>query len=255
MAPSLRRFYVDRVFSRVGEILELSPRETFHLHRVLRLKAGDHCRIFNRQGFGAEARIETISKEKGAELLLQNVFQLSEKSLPLKVAQAIPQRKKMDELVDRAEELGVHELWVVETRRSMVRMRREAAERARNRWERISVEAAKQSGNPVLMKIEGPLPFEKAVQEKIEPGDRGFIFHPDPTGISFQEMMVCLKQTGKEVMPSPVVFFFGPEGGFTEGEVHLAQSCGVRKVFLGHSILRLETAFLGVISAVRFLVS
>lgn len=254
MAPSLRRFYIDHVFSNVGEILQLSPRETFHLHRVLRLKAGDTCRIFNGQGFSAEARIETISENKGAELRLESIVPLNKLKLRLKVVQAVPQRKKMDELVDRAEELGVQELWVIETQRTIVRMRPEAAEQARKRWERIIVEAAKQSGNPVLMKMEGPLAFEKMVQEKIEPGDQSFIFHPDPSGISFQDMIDCLRETDKKNASRAAVFFFGPEGGFTEEEVRLAESRGVRKVFLGQSILRLETAFLGVISAVRFLV-
>lgn len=245
----LRRFFVDAVFSTEGALLQLSPRETYHLSHVLRLKAGNACQIFNRNGLKAEAVIEAVSGKEGARLRLKKIHSLKENPLFLKVAQALPQKRKLDELVDRAEELGVRELWVLETQRSGVRMSAEARARVRERWERIVIEAAKQSGSPVLTRVEGPVSFEKVIQEKLEPSDQGFLFHPDPKGLCFSEMIGNLKSRGT----GSVFLFFGPEGGFTEEEVRLAESRGVRRVFLGDSILRLETAFVGVLGSLRFL--
>ena len=241
-------------FSAEGASLQLSSRETLHLHRVLRLNAGDACRIFNRKGQAAEAVIETISEIAGARLRIKKILSVRERTLFLKVAQALPQKRKMDELVEKAEELGVQELWVIESQRSIVKMSGDAKIRARERWERIVVEAAKQSGSPILTTIEGPLPFDKLVEEKLERSGRSFIFHPDPQGLSFSDLVTELKGREAEISAQPVFLFFGPEGGFTEEEVKLAESRGVRKVFLGDSTLRLETAFLGVISALRFLI-
>jgi len=254
LSPSLRRFYVDSVLFQEGDLLQLSPRETFHLHRVLRLKAGDACQIFNRSGQGAEALIQAIS-EHGTELRLKKVYPLKERTLFIKAAQALPQKKKMDELVDWAEELSVHELWAIETRRTIVKMKAEAGERARKRWERIVIEAAKQSGSSVFMRVEGPLSFEQVVTEKVIAGDQPFIFHPDPQGLPFSEMLDELKHASDKGNRPSTFLFFGPEGGFTEEEVRWAESRGVRKVFLGKSILRLETAFIGVLGALRFLIS
>jgi 16S rRNA (uracil1498-N3)-methyltransferase len=186
---------------------------------------------------------------------LEKIYPLKGRSLFLKVAQALPQKRKMDDLVEKAEELAVQELWVLETRRGVVKMGKEAQERARNRWERIVIEAAKQSGSPVLTKVGGPISFEKVVTEKLEVSDRAFLFHPDPAGLPFGEMVKEMERQGEEERTSPVFLFFGPEGGFTEEEVQLAESFGVRKVFLGDSVLRIETAFLGVVSAIRFLLS
>lgn len=245
MSRGLARFYVDAVFPIENASLELSPRETFHLHRVLRLKVGDACQIFNRSGKGAEAVIEAISETQGARLQLKKIFPLKEKSIILKVAQALPQKRKMDDLVKKAEELGVHELTLLETERTVVKMRPEARERARNRWERIVIEAAKQSGSSVFMQVEGPLSFEKALEEKLKPSDAAFLFHPDKTGLPFSSVVKNFDRS--------LFLFFGPEGGFTEKEIRLAESRGVKKVFLGDSTLRLETAFLGVLSAIRFL--
>lgn len=248
MSRGLRRLHVNQALFREGDPLRLSPRETFHLHQVLRLRAGDRCRIFNRGRQGAEALIESIS-EAGALVRLTKVYPLKERNLFIQAAQALPQKRKMDELVGRAEELGVEELWMLETNRTVVKMKAEARERARKRWQRIVVEAAKQSGSSVLMKVEGPLPFSAVMERIVRPGNFSFLFHPDPEGLSFSEMVEGLKKKGER----SVSLFFGPEGGFTEEEVREAESRGVQRVFLGDSILRLETAFVGVLSALRLL--
>lgn len=252
MYRRLRRFYVESALKAEDTLFQLSTRETFHLHRVLRLKAGDVCQIFNREGQRAQAIVESLSETEGARLRLTQVFPLKQTSLYLKVAQALPQKGKVDNLVEKAEELGVQELWLLETERSIVKMKKEAEERAKSRWERIVVEAAKQSGSPTLLRIEGPFSFEKVMKEKLNPSEEAFLFHPDPSGLAFPKLVERLKNR-KGPLPSSIFLFFGPEGGFAHDEVSLAESSGVQKVFLGDSTLRLETAFLGVISALRFL--
>jgi len=244
---------VDTDISAQVDLLKLSPRETIHLHRVLRLKPGDTCQVFNRKGWGAQAIIETISRTEGAQLRLVKIFPSKEKSVVLKVGQALPQKKKMDDLIKQAEELGVDELWVLETERTVVKMSSEGRERAKARWERVVIEAAKQSGNPALMRVEGPVPFEKALEQGIKDSDTAFLFHPGPSGLSFSSVVEKLRGGEKQAVPRSIFLFFGPEGGFSEREVRLAESQGIQKVFLGDTTLRVETAFLGVVSAVRFL--
>lgn len=205
-------------------------------------------------GRSAQATIEAVSESEGARLQLTRLFPLTHKSLFLKVSQAIPQKQKMDSLVDWAAELGIQELWVTETKRSIVKMKGESRERARKRWERIVIEACKQSRSPVLTRIEGPLPLEQVIQEKVERFDRAFLFHPDSKGMPFSEWIQSLQRLKAEEHPVPLFLFFGPEGGFSEEEVKKAQSRGIQKVFLGESTLRVEVAFLGVLGALRFLV-
>lgn len=255
MSRGQRRFYIDEFFSGSDTCLQLSPQETFHLNRVLRLKAGDVCQVFNREGWGAEAVIERVSLREGARLRLERTFPLRKGSVGvyLKVGQALPQKRKMDDLVEKAEELGVQELWVLESKRSMVRMRPEAKERARERWQRIVTQAAKQSGNAVLTRLEGPLSFEKVVEKEIRPPEKAFLFHPDPEGLRFSDLMEELRNSPSRGSPSSFFLFFGPEGGFSPEEVRLAESRGVRKVYLGSSTLRIETAFVGVLSAFRWM--
>lgn len=199
--------------------------------------------------------MEAVSETKGAQLRLREFLTERTKPLFLKVAQALPQKRKMDDLVRKAEEVGVHELWVLETERTVVKMNPEAGERARKRWERIVIEAAKQSGSSVLSRVEGPVSFKRALDEGLSPADSSFLFHPDPAGLSFSAVVEDLRDAERRESSPSAFLFFGPEGGFTEKEVRLAESRGVKKVSLGDSTLRLETAFLGVISAIRFMVS
>lgn len=252
MSRSLRRFFVDSCFAQEGAPIQLSIRETFHLTKVLRLKVGDSCEVFNRAGWGAQATIETLSENQGAQLRLGKIFPLKQKSLLLKVSQAIPQKKKMDTLVDWAAQLGVTKLWITETKRTVVNIKADAKERAKKRWERIVVEACKQSGSPVFTQIEGPLYLDKVIK-KIEPLERAFIFHLDPEGISFSNWIEELKVFHEKEALKSVFLLFGPEGGFTEEEVKMARSRGVRTVYLGESTLRVEAAFMGVLSSLRFL--
>ena len=245
----LRRFYLgETFFSGEGTRLRLSSRETYHLHQVLRFKKGEVCQVFNRKGQTAEAVIQLIEPE-GAWIELTRIFPPTESNLLLKVGQALPQKRKMDHLVATAEQLEVRELWVLETRRNIVRMKAEAMKRTQARWERIVVEAAKQSGNPALMQIGGPVSFENVIKENLESKEQAFIFHPDSRGIRFSEMIEKIKSRASRSL----FLFLGPEGGFTEEEVRLAESRGVQKVFLGDSILRLETAFASTIGAIRLL--
>lgn len=244
---------MEGALSREGVLIQLSPRETFHLYQVLRLNPGDPCQLFNRLGQRAEAVVEKISGPEGAQLRLKKILSSKEKLLFLRVAQAVAPKGKLDDLVRKAEELGVQEFWAVETKRSTVRMKTDARTRVRERWERIVVAAAKQSGNPLLMRVEGPIPFKTMLQENVENSDESFLFHPDPRGLSFSDFLRRVQKIRDEKEASNLLLFFGPEGGFAEEEVELAESRGIRKVFLGDLILRLETAFLGVVSALRFL--
>ena len=254
MSRSLRRFYVDNHFQAENVSLALSDRETFHLHRVLRLKPGDTCQIFNSQGQEALAVVEEVL-EKCAKLQLKKILPLKKKPLILNVVQALPQKRILDDLVKKAEELGVHKLWITETERTVVKMRPEARERAKNRWDRIVIEAAKQSGNSMLTQIEGPLSFTKVIDENLKSREHAFIFHPDPAGLRFSSAVEGLRKITTQETPASIFLFLGPEGGFTEAEVHLAESRGVQKVFLGDSLLRIDTAFIGAVSALQFMLS
>jgi 16S rRNA (uracil1498-N3)-methyltransferase len=103
-------------------------------------------------------------------------------------------------------------------------------------WQRIIQEAAEQSGRGRLSLLEDTIPFDEAIASA-----QGFALLPT----------VGANEPARHVLAEsswPVTLFLGPEGGFNDQEVELAQASGVRSVSLGPLILRTETATIALIT-------
>jgi 16S rRNA (uracil1498-N3)-methyltransferase len=206
----MRRFFVERI----THPSVLPPRESRHVVKALRLGPGDRVVVFDpREAWTGE--IESI--EGGVRVrLLEPVKPLD---LPrVTVASAAPKGPRLDWMVEKLGELGVHEFIPVRFARSVA----EVGEPKRRRLEKVAEAAAKQSGAP-LMRI-AP---ERGVEEL--PAD------------------AILVRPGAEepLPPGPGLVVVGPEGGLTPVEERrFARSCA-----LGRSILRIETA--AVVAAAR----
>ena len=213
----------------------------------MRLEAGESCLVTDGHGREAQARILDFGKDGQARLFIEKIsVRAPGNSLVIRAFPALPQKGKMDDLIEKAQELGVDEILPVETRRTMVKMSHASWPRVESRWTRIAQEAAKQSGSLRLLQIHGPVLFEKALKGLGEK-EQAAVFDPrDPAG-PFRPWALGLKPE------LPVSLFWGPEGGFTEEELALARSRGASIVKLTDTILKVDTAFLGVISALRFL--
>ncbi|MFN2239805.1 MAG: 16S rRNA (uracil(1498)-N(3))-methyltransferase, partial [Thermoanaerobaculia bacterium] len=101
------------------------------------------------------------------------------------------------------------------------------AERVRGkgeRWEKILVEAAKQSGRLVVPSLEAPIPF---VQALASPGVNVML---DPSG------------TTEPPEGDSLRLFIGPEGGWSDEELAAAREMGAHVWSLGPRRLRAETA-------------
>jgi 16S rRNA (uracil1498-N3)-methyltransferase len=101
-------------------------------------------------------------------------------------------------------------------------------EAKREKLERYVIEASKQCGRNVLMKIDDLTPWEDYVRRG-EAGELRLLAHPGGESTQAQ---------GRDNMRVAV----GPEGGFTEEEVESARIAGWRTMNLGPRILRIETA-------------
>jgi 16S rRNA (uracil1498-N3)-methyltransferase len=129
--------------------------------------------------------------------------------------------------VEKLTELGVSTLHLLLTRRAVVHPRESKVDRL----ERYVIEASKQCGRNVLMRIEPPCEWESFVSAPGLPGMR-LVAHPGQ-GLSSGS----LHGPGTEVVAA-----VGPEGGFTDEEVALALRSGWQPINLGPRVLRVETA-------------
>lgn len=206
------RFFVEKI----THPAVLSPEESRHAIRALRLAPGDRVTVFDPQETWA-GEIESAAGKVTIRLLEK----IAAPALPrLTVAAAAPKGARLDWMVEKLAELGVAEFVPVKFARSVV----EPGEGKRKRLEKIALAAAKQSGAPVM---------------KIAADRRVDQLPPD----------AWLAAPGGAERPSGGggVVVVGPEGGLTpEEEARFA-----RRFSLGPTILRIETA--AVVAAARFL--
>jgi 16S rRNA (uracil1498-N3)-methyltransferase len=216
--------------------VQLSGDEARHLRSVLRLGPGD--RIFVFDGIGNE--FEGVVKEFGKETVRIDELRQVEPARPespLRITLAVSLLKgdKFDLVVQKTTELGVAGIIPLETERAEVRLRDERDTHKRvQRWQRIALEAAKQSGRALVPNICPPQTFHSLSEDM--GGMR--LFFSERDGVSLAEVI--------EEKPGTVTAIVGPEGGWTDDEIMKAREMGYQIVTLGGRVLRAETAAIAV---------
>ena len=170
------------------------------------------------------------------------------RELPSKIYlfQGLPKGDKMELIIQKAVELGVYEIIPVATKRAVVKLDAKKAEAKQKRWQSIAESAAKQSRRNIIPHIHEVVKFGQAVD---------YAKNLDITLIPYElaEDMEKTKQIFETIQPGQSIgIFIGPEGGFDESEIALAQENGISPITLGKRILRTETAGMAVLSVLMF---
>ena len=227
-----RRFHAPPDSFKQG-VITLSGDQARHLREVLRLKPGDEVYVFD--GLGHEFRC-TVSnaRRESAELRIEAEAQpaKSESQLQLNLCVALLKGEKFDLVVQKATELGVSKVTPLMTRYADVHLR-DAADASKRvaRWQRIAMEAAKQSGRAFVPEITLPVAFDEALA--IE--GLGVMFS-ERGGVAFESLPATTSITA----------LVGSEGGWTDEEIEAARARNFHIVTLGGRVLRAETAAIAV---------
>ena len=212
------------------QTVTLGTDEARHLRDVLRLKAGDEVYVFD--GRGREFRCNIVSTKRDvAELHIEAEVEPAkpESQLQLNLCVALLKGEKFDLVVQKATELGVRKVTPLITRYADIHLRDEsdAAKRV-SRWQRIALEAAKQSGRAFVPEISTPVAFDS-----VTAGGLGVMFS-ERGGETLKSLI--------EHAPSHVTALVGSEGGWSDEEIESARARNFHVITLGGRILRAETA-------------
>ena len=211
----------------------LTADEARHLRDVLRLKAGDEVYVFD--GRGLEFRCSVMNaKRDSAELRIEEETEPAkpESQLQLNLCVALLKGEKFDLVVQKATELGVTTITPLITRYADIHLRDQSdATKRVSRWQRIALEAAKQSGRAFVPEIGLPVSFEAAL--RIE--GVGVMFS-ERGGDAFESLSGA----------SSITALVGSEGGWADEEIEAARARDFHIVTLGGRILRAETAAIAV---------
>jgi len=223
----------------IGSSVFLDTRGSNHLLRVLRLKNADFLVVFDGQGHEFLAEIIATTKQLAQILIKETVPSIAESPLSIHLGQAISRGEKMDYTLQKAVELGVKTITPLFTERGGVKLTAERVDNKLGHWQQIIISACEQSGRSYLPRIAAPQLLSNWLKERQE-GCK-LLLHPGA------------EKHLKTIAPSDhhICLLVGPEGGFSDNEVILAQQSGFETINLGPRILRTETAAPAAITALQ----
>jgi len=207
-----------------GARVRVTGAELRHL-RTLRLGPGDGLIVFDERGREHRVVLAEVGAREAEAEIVDTSEPRRESPLDLVLAPALLKGTKMDLVVEKATELGVRRVAPVVTRYTIGQ--RSHAER----WRRIALAAAKQSGRTAIPAVDDPAPLAEVLRSPW-PGLRLLAWEDENAAT-----LTALPTTA-----AAVVVLIGPEGGFHADEVGAARAAGFTTIKLVGRVLRAETA-------------
>lgn len=235
----LTRCFVDAPLATGAEIA-LPDSTAAHLVRVLRLREGDDCVLFNGDGRDYPARIVAAGKREVRAAIVSTLEVRNESPLRIVLLQGIARGEKMDLILQKATELGVAAVVPVNSERSEVKLDAERAAKRVEHWRNVVVSACEQSGRATVPALFAPASLADAARS----ADATLKLILDPEGEHALSSMPAPS-------PSSVAIAIGPEGGWSLRDCETLKSAGFGGLRLGSRILRTETAGLAAIAALQ----
>lgn len=204
----------------------LSPEESRHAIKVLRLNSGDKIQIIDGEGGFYLAEITEANQKKTQFHIIEHTQQ----ALPSHYIHiAIAPTKNIDRIewfVEKAVEIGINEISFVlcqNSERKVLKL---------DRIEKKAISAMKQSMNAYMPKINPLASFNNSLEQISQQGKYiAYVDFDNP-----QQLFDIAKENKSHCV------LIGPEGDFSTQELKIAEQQGFRKVGLGKSRLRTETA-------------
>ena len=236
----LTRSHVDLPLTS-GARITLPEDSATHLVRVLRLREGDACVLFNGDGHDYPARLVQAGKREAVVELGDAAPADNESPLRITLLQGIARGEKMDLILQKATELGVAAIMPVNGERTEVKLDAERAGKRLAHWREVAVSACEQCGRARLPDIAPPRPLEQAVQAL----DRDMLrLILDPEAI---DRLATLAAPAS----MRIAIAIGPEGGWSPRDLATLEGAGFTGLQLGPRVLRTETAGLAAIAALQ----
>lgn len=224
-----------------------------HIKNVLRLKPGDEISVGNGvDGRDYRCGIERITDTEvfcRLRFIKEGSVELSSKVC---LFQGLPKGDKMELVIQKTVELGVHEIVPVVMKRCVVRLDGKKAGAKTARWQGISEAAAKQSGRGIVPRVHEPMGFIQAL-EYARGMDVGIIPYEMESALDGASGMAGTKRVMEALgRGQRIAVFIGPEGGFEDDEIRAGIASGMKPVTLGRRILRTETAGMTVMAWIMY---
>lgn len=242
----MRRFFTEpqNISSNTARILE----DASHIARVLRMESGERILLFDGSGWEYIAELTQIDAKVCLATILEQSYSVQEPKTEVTIFQGIPKSGKMESIIQKSVELGVSAIVPTALERCVSKLEQGKKETEKlKRWNKISLEAAKQCGRGKVPKVLPPITLDEAIKQ-MKSMDLALM----PYELLGHQGECSLKQALQSKVFTSVGILIGPEGGFSDAEAEKAKEAGVTLVGLGKRILRTETVASAMLSMIMY---
>jgi len=232
-------FVEDAQISATDVVIEGS--DVNHIKNVLRMKCGEKIRISSDAGRNFFCAVSELSDDFVRAEIIEELEENTELPNRIYLFQGLPKSDKMELIIQKAVELGVHEIIPVAMKNCVAKLEDKKAAAKIARWQEIAKSAAKQSKRSLIPNVQMPMSYKLAVQQAKEL-DVVLVPYENERGMQATREVIEAIQPGQSIG-----IFIGPEGGFDGAEIELVRE-DAHLISLGNRILRTETAGLAALA-------
>ena len=224
----MSRFFITEDDTLNGEYITLKGENFHHLARVLRARVGERVEVCDGKGTDYFCVAERFDKESARLKIEKSAPNTAENGPFITLYQCVAKGDKMEQIITRTIEMGVSRIVPVMSEYCVSRVE---GDKKGERWRKVALSAAKQSGRGIIPEVTPVMDIKDAI---LRMADNRLAF-------------VCYEKEWENTLAAlpasdEIAFLIGSEGGLSEAEAKLWQAAGLNAVTLGERILRTENA-------------
>lgn len=230
-------------------LIQIIGKDVNHIKNVLRLQINEKIQICETENLKTYVtRIINIQTDKILAEILEEIDQTTESSISMHIFQGLPKKEKMEQIIQKATEIGVSDITPVKMERCVVKLDEKSETKKIDRWQKIAEVAAKQSKRDKIPTVHCVVNL-KNIYEKLEKYDIVIVAYEEETQTSIKQVLKTLDKDKQK----NIAILVGPEGGISKEEIEFLKTLpNTKTVTLGKRILRTETAPLVLASVIMY---
>ncbi|MBL8014955.1 MAG: 16S rRNA (uracil(1498)-N(3))-methyltransferase [Candidatus Doudnabacteria bacterium] len=248
----LRQFFTSRKNLTEGSSVKLDENEAEHIRKSLRMEPNDRIILFNGER-KYRARLTMVTKDNVLVEVEDRIESTDDSEKEITLFQSLIRAHNFELVLQKATELGIDNIVPLQTEFSQIKLER--VESKMERWEKIVLEACKQSERDTIPEVYLPIDFNAIETQGLVSEFDLILFFTTPREVVTKISPVTpLHQMQEKIKDAKrVALLIGPEGGFSPAEHLKAKELGFPFVSMGNTVLKAETAGIAATSFISLL--
>lgn len=239
----MRIFINQNISEENNEYIIKDPNNLKHVQLVMRKAINDHIEVVD--GSNNAYSVEIINFNPFTIRVIK-LLDSAESNINIDIYQGIPKFDKMEYIIQKSTELGVRNIFPLNSERTIVKLKEKDLNKKIDRWNKIAESAAKQSKRNYIPQVKNSIGIDDIDFDRYDLN----IFLDTKGNQNLQDLELLINGKKEEIKNISVIM--GPEGGFSEKERQFLNKKAI-SIKLGNRILRTETASISILSILQYI--